>query len=234
MSNYVIVLPVYNAVEKFRKYTYKFLTRYKLQSKCLFLIQNDQDAVNYGVAFPDIKQERAPPGYYEAMNFISQKLPNNKKIVKIDDDFSSLKKLVGDKLVDVPDVNKLYVDIFDDLKKKKLSLAGFYPMQSAIYMKEREAVTTDLRFIQGAMYCFLNKKIPLKKNGKADYIFTIENYIQDGGVIRYNHIGMKYQFEQGNENPKDLKQFLKEYDEFVSRVITHKGGTTSILLRKNP
>ncbi len=234
MSDYIILLPVYNNVDKFKRYTYKFVTKYRLQSKCVFLIQNEKDAKDYKESFPDINQQRTPAGYYQAMNYMTNKLPHGKKIVKIDDDFSSLKRLVGDKLVDVSDVNKLYIDIFDNLKKSKLSLAGFYPMLSAGYMKDRQAVTKDLRFIQGAMYCYINKGIKLHQNGKADYIFTIDNYKKDGGVIRYNHIGMGYKFEQGNEVASDLNSFLKTYSDYISKVIRHKGGTSSVLLKKNP
>lgn len=234
MSDYIILLPVYNNVEKFKKYTYNFVTKYNLKSKCLFLIQNDKDATDYKESFPDIKQQRTPAGYYQAMNYMANKLPHNKKVVKIDDDFYSLKKVSGDKLVEVSDVNNLFISIFNELKKSKLSLAGFYPMQSVSYMKDRQAVTKDLRFIQGAMYCFLNKGIKLQHNGKADFIFTIDNYKKDGGVIRYNHIGMKYKFEEGNEKADDLNRFLKTYGDYVSKVIRHKGGTSSILLKKNP
>ena len=234
MSDYIIIIPVFNNVDKFKRYTYKFVTKYNLKSKCVLLIQNDKDERDYKEAFPDIKQQRTPAGYYKAVNFMTSKLPHNKNIVKIDDDFSSLKKLSGDKLVDVSDVNKLFISIFNELKKSKLSLAGFYPMLSAGYMKERQAVTKDLRFIQGALYLYLNKGIKLQENGKADYIFTIDNYRKDGGVLRYNHIGMGYKFEEGNEKSSDLQKFLKQYGDYVSKVIRHKGGTTSVLLKKNP
>ena len=234
MGDYIIILPVYNDVATFKRYTYKFLTEHKLQSKAVFLIQSDKDARDYGEAFPDIKQERTPKGGLQAQNFMNKKLPHNKKIVSIDDDVSSLKKLSGDKLVDVADMNGLFNSIFDNLKKTKLSLAGFYPMQSAEYMKEREAITKDLRFIQGSLYLYFNKGLKLQQNGKSDYIFTIDNYRKDGGVLRYNHYGMRYKFEEGNEKVGDVDRFLKQYGDYVSRVKRHKRGTTSIILKKDP
>ena len=234
MSDYIIIIPVFNNVDRFKRYTYKFVTKYNLKSKCVLLIQNDKDAKDYKEAFPDIKQQRTPAGLFKAVNFMTSKLPHNKKIVVLNDDLSSLKKLSGDKLVDVSDVNNLFISIFNELKKSKLSLAGFYPMQSAGYMKERQAVTKDLRFIQGTLYLYLNKGIKLKDGGKSDYMFTIDNYRKDGGVLRYNHIGMRYIYEANHEERGDLEKFLKQYGDYVSKVIRHKGGTSSVLLKKNP
>ena len=234
MGDYIIILPVYNDVATFKRYTYKFLTEHKLQSKAVFLIQSDKDAKDYGEAFPDIKQERTPKGGLQAQNFMNKKLPHNKKIVSIDDDVSSLKKLSGDKLVDVADMNGLFNSIFDNLKKNKLSLAGFYPTPSADYMKEREAITKDLRFIVGALRLYFNKKIPISLGGKSDYAFTIENYRRDGGVLRYNHYGIRYQYKEGLEKAGDLEKFLKQYGDYVSKVNRQKGGLTSIILKKNP
>jgi len=234
MSDYIILLPVYNNVERFKKYTYKFVTKYNLKSKCLFLIQNDKDANDYKESFPDIKQQRTPKGLFQCINFMTNKLPHNKKTVVLNDDLYSLKKVSGDKLVEVSDVNNLFISIFNELKKSKLSLAGFYPMQSVSYMKDRQAVTKDLRFIQGTLYLYLNKGIKLQHNGKSDFIFTIDNYKKDGGVLRYNHIGIKYLYEATHEKDDDLNRFLKTYGDYVSKVIRHKGGTSSILLKKNP
>ena len=47
------------------------------------------------------------------MNYMANKLPHNKKVVKIDDDFFSLKKVQGDKLVEISDVNNLFIIIFN-------------------------------------------------------------------------------------------------------------------------
>lgn len=234
MGDYIIILPVYNDVATFKRYTYKFLTEHKLQDKGVLLIQSDKDAKDYGEAFPDIKQQRTPKGALQAVNFMSKKLPHNKKIVSIDDDVFDLKKLSGGKLVDVPDMNGLFNSIFDNLKKSKLSLAGFYPAPSAQYMSEREPITKDLRFIVGALRLYLNKKIPINLGGKSDYVFTIDNYRRDGGVLRYNHYGIRYQYKAGLEKAGDLEKFLKQYGDYVSKVNRHKAGLTSIILKKNP
>jgi hypothetical protein len=165
---------------------------------------------------------------------MTKKLPKDKLIVKLDDDVSSLKKLSGEKLVKVQDLNKVFTDAFKLLKEKKLTLAGFYMIQNAEYMSKLPAITYDLRFIQGAMYCYINKKIKLEDSGKSDYGFTIDNYILSGGVIRYNHLGMRYRYIQGTEKKGDLEKFVDKYEDYISRVIKHKGGTTSLLLKKNP
>jgi len=234
MSDYIIIIPSFNQSQDFKKYTYKLITEYKLQDKCLLLIQSDEDEKVYKDMFPDIKQQRTPKGYAESMNFMTKKLPKDKLIVAMTDDVSSLKRLSGEKLVKVQDLNKVFTDAFKLLKEKKLTLAGFYMIQNAEYMSKLPAITYDLRFIQGSMYCYINKKIKLIDNGKSDYGFTIDNYILSGGVIRYNHLGMRYRYIAAQEKKGDLEKFVDKYEDYISKVIKHKGGTTSLLLKKNP
>ena len=45
---------------------------------------------------------------------------------------------------------------------------------------------------------------------------------------------MRYRYIAAQEKKGDLEKFVDKYEDYISKVIKHKGGTTSLLLKKNP
>ena len=230
-----IAIPTYDRVDTFRKKTYtKIIQKYKLEKYCTLFIQSDKDANDYKELAPELKQVRSPKGYLNTLNFISKYYPKNAKVVKMDDDLTGIFKLTGDKLTKVNNAYDLFNKTFAIMVNTGSSLGGFYPIPNAGFMKDRKAITTDLRFIVGSLYCFINKNIKLRIDGKSDFEFTIENYIRDGKVIRLNNYTMRYDYSDNTEKSgRDSQIFQNKYDKYISKVITHKDGSTSFLLKKN-
>lgn len=230
-----IAIPTYDRVDTFRKKTYtKIIQKYKLEKYCTLFIQSDKDANDYKELAPELKQVRSPKGYLNTLNFISKYYPKNAKVVKMDDDLTGIFKLTGDKLTKVNNAYDLFNKTFAIMVNTGASLGGFYPIPNAGFMKDRKAITTDLRFIVGSLYCFINKNIKLRIDGKSDFEFTIENYIRDGKVIRLNNYTMRYDYSDNTEKSgRDTQIFQNKYDKYISKVITHKDGSTSFLLKKN-
>ena len=226
--NYTILLPVYNNNILFNNYAYKFIKRYNLQDKCILLIQNDEDEKNYA-EFVDIKKIRCPPGKGKAVSFMMKQLPIDSQVVCIDDDITGLIDIRGNH---VEDVNKLFIEMFDKMKKENITLSGVYPVANTFFMKGREAITTHLNFIVGACFLFINKRIEIETSGKDDFIFTIDNFNYAGKVLRYNHIAVKYQYKAGIEKENDLQDFIDKYRDYISYVKYNKNGKTSIILKK--
>jgi len=230
-----IAIPTFDRVDTFRKKTYtKIIQKYKLEKYCTLFIQSDKDANDYKELAPELKQVRSPKGYLNTLNFISKYYPKNAKVVKMDDDLTGIFKLTGDKLTKVNNAYDLFNKTFAIMVNTGSSLGGFYPIPNAGFMKDRKAITTDLRFIVGSLYCFINKNIKLRIDGKSDFEFTIENYIRDGKVIRLNNYTMRYDYSDNTEKSgRDTQIFQNKYDKYISKVITHKDGSTSFLLKKN-
>ena len=230
-----IAIPTFDRVDTFRKKTYtKIIQKYKLEKYCTLFIQSDKDANDYKELAPELKQVRSPKGYLNTLNFISKYYPKNAKVVKMDDDLTGIFKLTGDKLTKVNNAYDLFNKTFAIMVNTGSSLGGFYPIPNAGFMKDRKAITTDLRFIVGSLYCFINKNIKLRIDGKSDFEFTIENYIRDGKVIRLNNYTMRYDYSDNTEKSgRDSQIFQNKYDKYISKVITHKDGSTSFLLKKN-
>ena len=231
-----IAIPTFDRINIFRTHTYnKIIKVYKLEKYITLFIQSNKDAKEYKEAFPKLKQVRSPKGYVNTLNFISKHYPLNAKIVKMDDDITQVLHLVDGKLIKVSSVYGLLNKTFGIMKNVGASLGGYYPTPNAKFMGERKPITTDLRFVIGALYCYVNKRIHLNIEGKTDFQFTIENYKRDGKVVRLNDYSMRYNIGYNTEIAgKHTEAFLKRYGEYVSKVIKHKKGSSSFILKKNP
>ena len=230
-----IAIPTYDRVNIFKRKTYnRIIKRYNLEKYTTLFIQSDKDAKEYKEAFPELKQVRSPKGYLNTLNFIGNHYPLNAKVVKIDDDITQIKKLQGNKLVDVNNAYDLFNKTFGIMSNVGASVGGYYPIASSSYMEDRQPITTDLRFIKGGLYCFVNKRIKLKIDGKSDFEFTIENYKLNGKVVRLNHYTFRAELGYNTEEKGDTQKFLNKYEDYVSKVVKHKDGSTSFVLRKNP
>jgi len=224
--DFVILIPTYNNFNLFKKYTYKFILKHNLQDKCILLIQSDEDESKYNAL--NLPMRRTPQGKGASISFMMQQLPIDTNIVCIDDDVS---KMVDEEERELTEVKQLFIEMFKRLDKEKLTLGGFYPVGKKFYMKPRESVITHLSFIVGSMFLFKNKRIALEEGGKTDYIFTIDNYVYAGGVLRYNHAAPIYKYKANLEYDEDLDVFIKKYGEYVKYVRKLKNNKTSIILK---
>jgi len=230
-----IAVPTYDRVDTFKKKTYtKIIQKYKLEKYTTLFIQSNEDAIKYKELAPELKQVRSPKGYLKTLNFISKYYPKNAKVVKMDDDLTKIKKLQGSRLIDVNDAYALFNKTFGIMTNVGANIGGYYPVPSAPYMEDRKPITTDLRFIVGSLYCFINKNIKLTIDGKSDYELTIEYFKRDGKVVRLNHYSMRYDYSDNTEKSgRDTQRFINKYNKYISKVSTHNNGTTSFLLKKS-
>jgi hypothetical protein len=134
-------------------------------------------------------------GITEQRKYIIKYYPENQFIVSIDDDVEGLFKKVSDKeLKKITDVHKFFADAFKTLKKENLYIWGIYPVHNPFFMKNK--TTTDLKFIIGTLYGFINRKTntiqPSSKiKEKEDYEQSIKYFMKDGGVVRFNDVTIK-------------------------------------------
>jgi len=134
-------------------------------------------------------------GITEQRKFIIKHYPKNQMIVSIDDDIEGLFRKKNDKeLVQITDIHAFFCDAFIMLKKEKLYIWGVYPVRNPFFMKK--TTTTDLKFIVGELYGFINRKMksimPSSKiKEKEDCEQSILYFIKDGGVVRFNDVAIK-------------------------------------------
>ena len=88
-------------------------------------------------------------------------------------------------------------------KSSKLNLWGISPFHNTFYLKD--SITTTLKYIAG---CCCGEIIDRNKHDiytdvdhAEDFLFTMEHFIRDNGVIRFNKIAIitKYFEQVGNQ-----------------------------------
>ena len=250
MSNkYVVAIPSYKREEILVTKSLKTLIDGGVSPSQLYIfVANNEEKDNYEKHVPKNMYKTLVVGKKGITNqrkFILKYFPEGQCIVSIDDDVEGLYKAQGStKLVQVRDVDKFYKEAFDRLNKEKLYIWGIYPVRNPFFMKN--TVTTNLKFIIGTMYGFINRHEPKLQPSaeieeKEDYEQSILYFLMDGGVLRYNNVTIKTKFHaEGGlgkidnrfEANKHAAEYLqKTYPEYVS-TFHRKTGMTEIRLKR--
>jgi len=150
------------------------------------------------------------------------------------------------RLKPITNIDHFIKTAFHYLEKEKLHIWGVYPTANPFFMKPK--ITTDLRFIIGAAYGYINRpnahdlfpKTPLK----GDYEQTILYYKKDGGVLRFNNVSFKTQiYAKGGleiaqkriqSSKKATEYLLKKYPEYVVPRPKRKNQISEIGLIRDP
>jgi len=207
MDDYVIAIPSKGRPQLLLKKTYeKIIDNYKLDYKKIYIfVSSKEDLKDYAKNIPKHKYKKivlSPQGLTETFNYIGEYFPEGQKILLLQDDVTAFYELTKKnkkiKLGHIKKLKPLIRRVFRGLDKTGLSLAGFYPVANETWMDKSKEVTTNLCFIFDPVRCYINRKaIKLttrfngKRSTKQDIENSILNYINDGGVLRFN----KYSFE---------------------------------------
>lgn len=232
--SWTIAIPSYKRPEGVLKKTIATLLHYKVPpAKIYVFVESDQVAEYKAVIGSNarIMDRGKCANLGEARNAIIDHFPKGKQFIFMDDDVTGFKMVKAGKLVDIPSLLAVIKHGFDLCKKHGYHLWGVYPAANAFYMKSDVEYTTDLRFIVGAFMGIINQKITVNpKYIKEDYYLSIQYYLKDGGVIRFNKVAVKYGTKQPGGLSADIKRRLdkdKEACEFLKK-------SYPTLVRMNP
>jgi len=173
------------------------------ENKVYVFVANKQEMVEYTKkvkeVYPDVHIVLGKKGITSQRRFIVSYFDEGQCIVSMDDDIHGMYKKEGDRLKKMTpsEISTFFVEAFRDLRERALYLWGVYPVANAFFMK-REPITTNLRFIIGTCYGFINRPketsiVPTLEE-KEDYEMSILYYVKDGGVLRFNDITFKTRF----------------------------------------
>jgi len=228
MKDYIILVITYNRVERCYKKTLSMLKDNKIPKDIInIVVHNAEQKRLYEEGIPkeyynEILITNKNDGIYGQMNWMYNKYKNGQKILKLDDDISTILRLQGDKLVKTYDLLKIIDEGFKLCDDNGYKLWGIYPTANAYFMKSQKDYTTDLRFIVGALMGFINEKltIDLDIKIKGDYEYAIKSYLKNGGMIRFNRITFRYDIAK-NEGDRikvminDANILMKKYPNLV-------------------
>jgi hypothetical protein len=247
--SYVIAIPTYNRPEQVTEKTLTTLFNGGINKNKIYLfVANKQQEKLYEQIVPKNMYKEIIVGKLGITNqrkFISKYFPEGQYIISMDDDIEELLSLRGTKkLVKINDLNKFFMNAYKLLKQENLYIWGVYPVRNPFFMKDRQKITTNLRFIIGVIHGYINRHsrdlMPNNKSEtKEDYETSILYYLKDGGVLRFNHVTFKTKFNaEGGlgtdrfERNKNAALYLKEKYPDIINIFNRANGTYEVKFRQ--
>ena len=233
---YKIVIPSHKRSKVIRSKVLTFLENHSINKKLIYIFVNATEYYEYKTDLPEYNIVIGAKGIGKQREAISEYFGPNEFLVSIDDDVTNLL----DKGLPLLDLNLFITQTFHLLIANDLSLAGVYPSRNPFFCKN--TITTDLRFIIGQFKCFINKKHLEKRHYELleDYENTLKHYFHAGGVLRYNYILVKADYNKlsgGLKEYRTLEKKIEEVNKFnieYPKYCTIKKSGSDISLVKNP
>ena len=218
---YIIVIPSHKRSTIINGKVIKLLEKHNIDKKKIFIFVEESEIETYKKELPEYQVVKGAKGIARQREAISKYFCENQPIVSIDDDVEEIYEH------NEPIINLDYFikDTFDFLNMNKLTMAGVYPVANWFFCKP--TITTDLRFCAGAFKLYINdhKLEQRKYELLEDYENTLLHYRHSKGVMRYNYIYLKCNYNSGKGGLKEyrtterkleeVKRFCLEYPQYA-------------------
>lgn len=246
--DYVVAIPTYKRPDILKEKTLKMLIEGGVKPKQIYIfVANESEKEDYTKMIDKKSYNKiviGKIGIKQQRIFINNYFKENTNVLSVDDDVVGIFQLKNDKIIKFNDLDVFVKDAFKKLKELNLYIFSVHPTYNPFFMQN--TVTTDLRFCIGTFFGYRvrhDKDLIPTVNEKEDYELTILHYIKDGGVLRYNYLGIKTRFHTtkgglgGIENRfavnKQAAEYLhKKYPRYT-RISIRKNGMYEIALRRN-
>jgi hypothetical protein len=243
-----IAIPSYQRAETLKEKTLSVLKEYKIPANCInIFVANEDELETYKKVLEPGSYGKlvvAQKGVMEVRNFIVGYYKVGAYVVCIDDDirgfieYSAQEKRHERRLMSLVRVIERG---FAECKKAGATLWGVYPVANGFFMKDQ--VTTDLRFIVGSFFGFINQglsKIRLTTGSKDDYERSILHYLLNGSVVRLGFVSPKTAYykepggmqQDGRREREEaaVQHLLKKYPDLAHRAKPKKSGYAELRL----
>ena len=233
MYNYIICIPSYKRAKMCNEKTLDLLYKNKINKQLIYIYvanQEEYDEYNkilnknfYNKLIIGVK------GIALQREFIYNYWPIGQHLMFLDDDINKLDFSLSN-LFKNKTLNYLIKYGFNECKKTNAYIWGIYPVYNPFFRKNKQEISTSLKFIIGAFYGVINRPhiknikniLAIKHNGqKEDVESSIRYFIEDGIILRFNRIGFltKYYNPQGGigsfqQRLKPMKEAAKRLNEF--------------------
>jgi hypothetical protein len=252
MQEYVVCIPSYKRPRLCNDLTLAMLMRHGIDPARIHVYVADDaereiylrslDRSRYGALVV------AVPGIVDVREFIVEQWPEGTNIVSVDDD---VREVTFDRSA-YDDMHTFFGAAFEECRKRGAYIWGVHPLANPFFLRGQE-VTTDLRYVVGAFYGFINRPrleairwdISRQCQGaKDDVELTILYFANDGLVLRFNRIGISttYFRAQGGQGKVEkrkashieaCRRLLERYPKY-GYLRLKSNGITDFALRRRP
>ena len=242
--DYIIAIPSYNRAKELNDKTLITLKDGGIKPEQIFIfVASASEELVYKYILNKENYNKIIVGELGIRNqriFISKYFPENTYIVSCDDDIELFQKLNETNLDKIEDLNNLFNNTFELLKKENLYLAGFVGHNNAFWLES--GYSTNLKFIIGVCHMYINRHeedlYPSEEcEVKEDYEQSIKFYLKDKGIIRFNDICFKTKYNEPGgvgvdrfDRMKKAQEYLCKTYPFICKAKFRKDGTPEVRL----
>jgi len=207
--NYYICIPSHKRSAIIKEKVLNLLEKHSISKQQIFIFVEESEMAEYKLVLPDYNIIQGSKGIARQREKISEYFEDNHFIVSIDDDVSD----ILDHGKPIINLDIFIKDSFHLLLDNQLTLAGVYPVNNEFFTKD--TITTDLRFCIGQFKIFINKKQLENRDYELleDYENTIKHYCYSGGVLRFNYITLKANYNSGKGGLKEYRTIERKLEE---------------------
>jgi hypothetical protein len=245
MKDVVFVVKSHQRVSRFFDKTYKqVIVKHGFPLNNLYIfVSTDEDVLLYKHKYQESHVIKAPIGVAAVDNFITSFFKERQKIVYMNDDVTDIMELVNGKLqsVSTDKLHNIINAMFSRMQNNNITYGGFYPVANNLFMMGQK-MTYNLCLIMDPFSLVINnKKVIITISDKSDFEKSIQHFVYQGALIRYNHIALKVEyygkvggFQGRNQHTEKASAMLmmQKYKNYITAINTKKDGKTSLRLKK--
>lgn len=193
-DDWVLAIPSYNRVKVLCEKTIKLIEDQGVDRERVTIFVTADQFAFYQDALPKYKLAVTPVSMRAARNTIARHYAVGTPILEMDDDIRGLvRKTADNTLVPLSGLTSFVSNAFWQATEENCALWGIYPVANGLFMKD--TMTTDLRYIVGAMFGVTytgNDDVDLVTlDDKEDFERTCRFYLHSEGVARFNYVAPK-------------------------------------------
>ena len=233
---YKIAIPSFKREKIIKDKTLTLLDKHNINKKDIYIFVEKSEIEKYKNELPNYNIVAGAKGIGKQRTAISNYFEDNQVIVSLDDDVEE----ILDNGKPLANLHYFIKDTINFLNSHHLTLAGIYPVNNNYFTKN--TITIDNRFLIGQFKIFINKKHLENRSYELleDYENTLKHAIWSGGVVRYNYITLKANYNSGKGGLKEYRTLERKIDEVKKFSLEYKNyaGTKKqgmeISIMKNP
>ena len=196
-QDYILAIPTYNRPDIIINKTLKLLKEYDIPNNKIIIFVKDQEQLNlyqdivcnYNLVLTGASGIMDTRNTIQAFFYYETSYTN---VVYIDDDIDSL----WDMDTKLDNLDSFITKAFIDTKELGYNLWGVSALHNPFYMSRK--TTTNLKYICGALFgeIFDRDKYPIFSDVGhfEDHQKSMDHFIRDGGVVKFNWIGIKTKY----------------------------------------
>ena len=197
--DYVIAIPSFNRYDTIKKKTLKMLQQNNIPTDIItiFVATSEQKLLYEQELNNDYKIVIGVLGMANIRNFITDYYDEGQCILCVDDDITSIKlgNISGKLVTKINNLNEIIINGFNLCKEHDGALWGLHPSNNCRSLKSKNIITTDLKYIIGALYGVINdKSIKVSIDSAEDFQRSILYYKKYGKVVRMNNMSAFTQY----------------------------------------